>query len=122
MMDIKHFNPEVHKKYTGVDNAKILDNAIFIAKHAREMIVRVPVIPGFNADPVTIGCIAKFTSTYLDRVKEIHLLPYHDFGSNKYAMMGREYELFGVRKPEEQLMKELQTIVEKEGLTCKIGG
>ena len=72
-----------------------------------------PVIPGFNADPVTVGCIAKFTSTYLDHVKEIHLLPYHDLGSNKYAMMGRGYDN-SVKKPEEQLMKELQTIVEKE--------
>ena len=85
------------------------------------MIVRVPVIPGFNADPVSIGCIAKFT-TYLENVNELHLLPYHDLGSNKYAMMGKEYSLAGIKKPEEEFMEELKAIVEDEGLVCKIGG
>lgn len=122
MMDIKHFDPKVHKAYTGVDNDKILENAMFINKRAKEMIVRVPVIPGFNADPVSIACIAKFTATYLDNVKELHLLPYHDLGSNKYAMMGKDYELLGLAKPEESLMDELKEIVEEEGLLCRIGG
>lgn len=121
MMDIKHLDPAVHKEFTGVSNEIILENAMFIAKNARKMIVRVPVIPGFNADPVSIECIAKFT-TYLDNVEELHLLPYHDLGSNKYAMMGREYELAGTEKPAEELMEELKAIVEEEGLTCMIGG
>ena len=85
------------------------------------MIIRVPVIPGFNASPNVIAAIAKFT-TYLHNVNEIHLLPYHDLGSNKYGMLGKEYELAGVKKPENEFMEELKAIVEKEGLTCKIGG
>lgn len=121
MMDIKHIDPEVHKKFTGLRNDKILENALFIAQHAKKMIIRVPVIPGFNADPAVIAGIAKFT-TYLDNVKELHLLPYHDLGSNKYAMMGKDYEMAGVQKPEESLMEKLKAIVEKEGLLCKIGG
>lgn len=122
MMDIKQLDPAIHKQFTGVDNEKILKNAIAISKKAKEMIVRVPVIPGFNADVVSIGCIAKFTAQYLDKVKELHLLPYHDLGSNKYSMMGKEYELYAVKKPEEDLMHELKVIVEQEGLICKIGG
>lgn len=122
MMDIKHFDPKIHKEYTGVDNARILENAMYISKKAKEMIVRIPVIPGFNADKKSIACIAKFTAEYLDNVEELHLLPYHDLGSNKYAMMGREYELFGIEKPEEVLMDELKAVVENEGLICKIGG
>ncbi len=121
MMDIKHVDPEVHKEYTGMSNEKILENAMFIAEHAKEMIVRVPVIPGFNADPRVIAGIAKF-ATYLDGVKELHLLPYHDLGCNKYAMLGRDYELFGIDKPDEEFMNELKAVVEKEGLICKIGG
>lgn len=85
------------------------------------MIVRVPVIPGFNASPNVIAAIAKFT-TYLHNVNELHLLPYHDLGSNKYGMLGKEYELADVQKPENEFMEELKAIVEKEGLTCKIGG
>ena len=121
MMDIKHIDPEVHKEYTGVSNEQILKNALLISSLAKKMIIRVPVNPGFNASPNVIAAIAKFT-TYLHNVNELHLLPYHDLGSNKYGMLGKEYELAGVKKPENEFMEELKAIVEKEGLTCKIGG
>ena len=121
MMDIKHIDPKVHKEFTGVDNIKILENALYISNIASEMIVRVPVIPGFNADKRVIAGIAEFT-THLKGVKEIHLLPYHDLGSNKYGMLGKEYELQGVKSPEEALMEELKETVEKYGFQCKIGG
>lgn len=121
MMDIKHVDPEVHKEYTGVSNERILENALYISHLAKEMIVRVPVIPGFNSDKNVIAAIAKFT-TYLHNVKELHLLPYHDLGSNKYAMMGKEYELQGTKTPEKDYMEELKAVVEQKGLICKIGG
>lgn len=121
MMDIKHLNSAIHKEFTGVPNEKILLNAHKIASIAKEMIIRVPVIPGFNAKPEYIEDIARFTTT-LPGVKELHLLPYHDLGSNKYAMLGKAYEMFGVQKPEAELMEDFKEIVENQGLICKIGG
>lgn len=121
MMDIKHIDPVIHKQFTGVDNTKILENAIYISKMAKEMIVRVPVIPGFNADKKTITGIAKF-ATYMHNIKQIHLLPYHDLGSNKYGMLGKDYTLSDVKTPEVSTMEELKEIVESYGFQCKIGG
>ncbi|MGN0465621.1 MAG: glycyl-radical enzyme activating protein [Lachnospiraceae bacterium] len=121
MMDIKHIDPAVHKQFTGVDNIKILENAIYISKIAKEMIVRVPIIPGFNADKNTIAAIAEF-ATHMNNIKQIHLLPYHDLGANKYGMMGQEYELQGVKTPDEEFMEELKAIIEEKGFQCKIGG
>jgi pyruvate formate lyase activating enzyme len=121
MMDIKHFDAEIHKEFTGVDNEKILLNAHKIASIANEMIIRVPVVPGFNAKAEYIRDIARFTTT-LPGVNELHLLPYHDLGSNKYAMLGKAYELFGIQKPEAEMMEDFKAIVEEQGLICKIGG
>ena len=121
MMDIKHIDSDIHKEFTGVPNEKILKNALYISNIAKEMVIRVPVIPGFNADKRTIKGIAAFT-THLHNVKELHLLPYHDLGSNKYGMMGKDYEMEGTQSPEEEFMAELKAIVEEEGLICKIGG
>lgn len=121
MMDIKHIDSDIHKEFTGVGNEQILKNALYISHLAKEMVIRVPVIPGFNADKKTIKGIAAFTK-YLHNVNELHLLPYHDLGSNKYGMMGREYEMEGTTSPEAEFMEELKAIVEEEGLTCKIGG
>lgn len=121
MMDIKQVDPQIHKAFTGVDSTPILENAIYISKIAKEMIVRVPVIPGFNADKKSIEAIAAF-ATHMHNIKEIHLLPYHDLGSNKYGMMGKEYELTGVKTPDKDSIEEYKQIVEKYGFQCKIGG
>ncbi len=121
MMDIKQVDPKIHKEFTGVDSTQILENALYISKIAKEMIVRVPIIPGFNADKGSIEAIAKF-ATYMHNIKEIHLLPYHDLGSNKYGMLGKEYELDGVKTPNESLIDEFKEIVESYGFQCKIGG
>ncbi|MEE1227459.1 MAG: glycyl-radical enzyme activating protein [Lachnospiraceae bacterium] len=121
MMDIKHVDPAVHKKWTGVDNKMILENALIISELSKHYVVRVPIIPGFNDDPRVVGGIAKF-ATFLPKCDAVHLLPYHDMGSNKYGMMGRNYELDGVKSPKEEFMKKLKEEVEKEGLSCKIGG
>ncbi len=125
MMDIKHIHPLVHKEWTGVSNERILTNAYHIAELTKQLgtqyIIRVPVIPGFNSDPEVIRAIAKF-ATSLPGVKDLHLLPYHDLGSNKYGMMGKDYELFGVKTPDKDYMEYLKEIVEDEGLNCKIGG
>ncbi|MDO4975939.1 MAG: glycyl-radical enzyme activating protein [Eubacteriales bacterium] len=123
MMDIKHIDPAVHKAWTGVSNEKILENALYISKIAKKLIIRVPTIPGFNADEDTIRGIAHFC-TYLDQTNfgGIHLLPYHDFGTNKYDMLGKPYEMAGTNRPEDEYMQKLKSIVEAEGVRCQIGG
>ena len=42
-------DPLKHKQYTGVDNSLILENIAKLAGEAKELIVRVPTVPGVNA-------------------------------------------------------------------------
>ncbi len=121
LMDIKHTNSEKHKQFTGRSNELILENAVKIAKEANELIIRVPVIPKFNCSPDEIADIAEFAKT-LDGVKELHLLPYHNFGEDKYARLGREYELKGTPLLPDAHMQKLKAVVESRGLKCQIGG
>ena len=92
LMDIKHMDSDKHKAFTGEDNARILENARFIAENARELIIRVPVVPTFNATEEEIAAIARFAAS-LPRVGELHLLPYHRLGQDKYKGIGREYPM-----------------------------
>ena len=52
----------------------------------------------------------------------MHILPYHRIGSDKYAVLGRKYELEGVEPPSKELMNELAEVVKSYGLDCQIGG
>lgn len=121
LMDIKHINAEKHKEFTGRDNALILENAKIIAKEAKHLIVRVPVIPTFNDTPEEIGAIAKFASQIIPG-GEINLLPYHRLGSDKYKGLGREYTLQHIVPPTNEKMEILKAEAEKYGLQVKIGG
>lgn len=121
LMDIKHMNSEKHKAFTTQPNERILENAKKIAKNAEKLIIRVPVIPGFNDTEEEIGDIAEFAAS-LDNVREIHLLPYHRLGADKYDNLGREYTLKEILPPSEENMEFLKRTAESKGLLCQIGG
>lgn len=121
LMDIKHINSEKHREFTTKPNEKILQNAGLIAQKAKKLIIRVPVIPGFNDTAEEIGQIAAFAAN-LPRVDEIHLLPYHRMGRDKYDGLGRPYPMGDVEPPTAQKMDELASVAEKFGLKTRIGG
>jgi len=121
LMDIKHTDSEKHKEYTGVSNERILENARKIAESGVELIIRTPVIPGFNDTAEEIRAISHFAKT-LPGVREHHLLPYHRLGQDKYAGLGRKYSLSDIEPPSKEKMEYLLTVAETSGLKCKIGG
>lgn len=121
LLDIKHMNPEKHKEFTGANNELILENAKKIAQSGVELIVRTPVVPGFNDTAEEIKAISKFAST-LPGVKEHHLLPYHRLGQDKYAGLNRNYTFKGIEPPSNEKMQYLLSVAEMSGLKCQIGG
>ena len=121
LMDIKIMDPQMHKEYTGVDNARILENAKRVAKSGVELIIRTPVIPGVNDTAEQIRAISRFAKS-LGTVREHHLLPYHRLGQDKYAGLGRSYAFRGVEPPTMERMEYLLSVAEESGLKCQIGG
>lgn len=119
MVDIKHMDSKIHEKFTGVPNEKILENIKITDNIAKEMIIRVPVIEGFNSSEENIKAIAEFAKK-LKTVKQIDLLPYHNYGENKYEAIGEEYTLKGLKSPTEEKMNCYKEIVESTGLVCTI--
>ena len=121
LMGIKHTNSAKHKEFTTRPNELILENARKIAEKAKRLIIRVPVIPGFNDTVEEIGEIAKFTAS-LPNVNEIHLLPYHRMGKDKYDGLGRPYLMGDVPSPTSAKMQELLAVCKSYGLTTHLGG
>lgn len=121
LMDIKHLDSDKHQQYTTKGNGLILENAKRLAKDAKELIIRVPVIPTFNDTVEEISAIAQFTKR-LGTVKELHLLPYHRLGQDKYKGLGREYTLEHITPPTDEHMEHLRKVAAQTGLTVEIGG
>lgn len=123
LMDIKHIDSGKHKEFTGRSNELILENAKKIAESGKtNLVIRVPVVPGFNDTVGEIRAIAEFAD-HLAGVKKIHLLPYHRLGQDKYEGLGREYLLKDLLPPENEKMDTLKKTVERYSrLYCQIGG
>lgn len=121
LMDIKHMDSRKHEEFTTRPNEKILQNARLIAEKAKQLIIRVPVIPGFNDTEAEIDAIAAFAAS-LPRVREIHLLPYHRMGRDKYDGLGRPYLMGDVEPPTAEHMERLLQVAQRRGLLTKIGG
>lgn len=121
LMDIKHMDSKKHQEFTTQPNERILENAVKIAENANKLIIRVPVVPTFNDTEAEIDAIAAFASS-LNGVEEINLLPYHNFGKDKYEGLGREYLMGDIPSPTDGQMQKLKAVAKRHGLTCKIGG
>lgn len=127
LYDVKHVDGEIHRRYTGLDNTLILENLRRIASlPAPKLVVRVPVIPGFNADATSLTAIAAFVLSLGRRVSEINLLPYHTLGKTKYRAMGRDYpweDQPRLTDTEMQRLAELVVeVVAPAGIPLRVGG
>ena len=120
LMDIKHMNSAKHKEFTSQPNELILENAKKIVQNFNKLIIRTPVIPTFNATVGEIREIAKYAKSI--GVNEMHILPYHRLGKDKYYGLGRSYSLEEIEPPSKELMNELLQVVLQEGLKGQIGG
>jgi pyruvate formate lyase activating enzyme len=112
-IDIKHMDPLVHRRFTGMGNEKTLDTIRRIGKTDLPLVVRVPVIQTVNAEDAQIRAIARFVKEAV-RTPRIELLPYHSYGEVKYASLGMRQPDPRFCAPEE--MHRLEEIVEAEGV------
>jgi len=119
--DIKHMDIRVHKELTGVSNELILENARRASK-MRPIIIRIPLIPGYNDTEENLIKTAKFAAELGDNLLRIELLPYHKFGTGTYEQLGRKYELEGIEPPSEEYVIKLKKLIESCGIKVQIGG
>ena len=95
-VDIKHMDSRRHKEGTGVPNELILANIARLCeelpKRGGKVILRLPLIPGFNDGEEEVLAAARFAAGLAGH-PEMNLLPYHDLGQSKYEMIGQDYPL-----------------------------
>ncbi len=105
--DLKCMDTGLHKKYTGADNTQILNNLKSVREEfpGLHIIVRTPLIPGFNDTRENLDATAQYLKSI--GIKEYELLPYHNYGENKYYQLGRDYELKELVPQDKAAVKEL---------------
>ena len=99
LYDLKCFSDELHKDGTGVSNHLIKENLEKISKTDKVLIVRIPIIPDYNAEEEELRKMADFLKKI--GVGTIELLPYHAMGEHKWTAAGLEITQYGVPSNEQ---------------------
>lgn len=92
LYDCKETDPILHKRWTGVSNERIMANLALLNKNRAKVILRCPVIPGYNDREdhfQTIGALTKQFSC----IERVDIEPYHPLGAAKSANLGIDYAL-----------------------------
>jgi pyruvate formate lyase activating enzyme len=121
LYDLKFIDRALHKKYTGASNIRILENLQRLSKHGHNIILRMPIVPGINADAENVHAVAGFAAA-LPSLNRIDILPYHRAALSKYERLHRTYKFAELLPPSEEGMAEVVGIFEEYGLKVKIGG
>lgn len=98
IFDIKGIDEATHIKNTGMSNKLILKNANFVMRSGREVLFRMPYIPGCNANEIRE--VKAFTAGF-----PLELMPYHNTASGKYKALQRKYYTETIQPPKNEEME-----------------
>jgi pyruvate formate lyase activating enzyme len=122
LYDLKLMDDDEHIKYTGVSNKNILKNLDYLLMNSKDVIIRFPVIPGINDSKKNILLMKKYIESHTGRIKEIHLLPFHNIADNKYNKLNIINTMKNVKSLCEYDLLPLKKEFESIGLKVKISG
>jgi pyruvate formate lyase activating enzyme len=94
LCDLKHTDAGLLKEWTGAEWEPVKKNISAILSRHTNVLIRVPVIPGFNTDKNSFTGFAAFFRQA--GIKQVELLPNHILGEGKYEMLGRPYAGAGI--------------------------
>jgi len=121
LFDLKLIDSKRHRQLTGVSSKTILDNLIYLYNLGANITIRIPLIPGMNDDHENMNQICGFLAT-LPRIRDVHLLPYHDLQKSKYTKLGMAYDTDDIVTPDpERLALPLRKFKDK-GFQVSLGG
>lgn len=112
--DMKHCDDENYRKYTGAAMGPVIGNLKRLLAENKKVTVRIPVILGYNGEGKTLEKMADILRE-CGYEGEIHLLPYHAYGSVKYRQLGRDYMCQEARRPDKEDMEGFAFCLEKKG-------
>ncbi len=118
--DLKHIDSQMHKTHTGVPLKKILSNISRLSREHGNVIVRIPVVPGFNDDTATVTSMMEFLSEKT-AVRKVELLPFHRLGAAKYEGLGRIYSMARVQNLPKESCEPFAEIGRRLGLDVQVG-
>lgn len=120
LFDLKVIDPDRHLELSGATNQPILDNLRWLADQKKQVIVRIPVIPGYTDSAANLNAIADLAHSFC--LPRIDLLPYHRIAADKYHRLHRDNRMGAAAPPSPARMQAIADNFARKGFSVRIGG
>lgn len=114
LLDIKHFDEQVHQQMIGV-SIKGLD--IFLEKLKQfkgRLWVRHVMVPGYTDDTYSVDQLFERIKPIAHRIEKIEILPFHQLGIAKYKDLGLQYKLRETSEMNPNIAKEFEIYINQK--------
>lgn len=120
LFDLKIMNVRQAQEAVNMNLPRVLDNLQLLVHEGINVIPRLPLIPGFTLGVENMRHALTVLAS-LD-IKQVHLLPFHQYGEPKYRLLGQQWSMKDVPAPSAQEVAELRELAEDAGFLVTVGG
>jgi len=114
LYDLKLINDLESRKYTGISSRLGIDNLKRLVDEKALVRVRMPVIPSINDHNGNVDAIAEVLVEC--GINELELIPYHNYGTAKYARLDLEYRPGAIETPSHEKIGHIKSRFEAQGI------
>ena len=119
LYDIKHIDPEAHRRLTGADNLRILENIQKLSESGANIEVRMPLVPQSNDSEETLRGIGAFLKDL--NITRMKILPYHSMARSKYTALGMPDTMPDVPSPTDEALQSAVALLRSFGINAISG-
>ncbi len=117
LLDIKAGNPQLYERVTtGGDFGELLQFAARLVDHGTRLWIRFVLVPGLTDAVQNVEQVADVCVELRDVIDRVEVLPYHRLGVDKYAALGRVYELADTGPPTPDQVAAALAVFRERGL------
>ena len=120
LFDLKIMDTEQARSVVAMNLPRVLDNFMQLVADGVNVIPRVPLIPGFTLNETNMARVLAFLLP--SGIRQLHLLPFHQYGEPKYRLLGQEWGMRQVVPPTESEVAAMRQMAEREGFHVTVGG
>ena len=119
MCDLKIADSAMHRRWTGLDNERIIDNLRRLAATGSPIIVRTPIVPGVSDTEQAVEELCRIVAG-LGRAVAYELLEFHTLGFGKFDDLGMDNPMSGTAALARETFEQLKQIPERFGIRRKL--
>ena len=120
LFDLKIMDTVQAREVVNMNMPRVLDNFRLLVSEGINVIPRLPLIPGFTFSAENLQHAMTLLTSL--GIKQVHLLPFHQYGEPKYRLLGQQWSMRDVPAPSAQEVAILREMAERAGFQVTVGG